>query len=240
MSTINNDTFKFMADLYDNNNKEWFNLNRKRYEVHVREAMKNMANSIAGPVSTVVKEFSGKPKISRINNDIRFSPNKPLYKEHVWISFGEKDHIAGLFAAIGKNGWATGCGIGAPKREMLDNWRKNLVTHIDTWRKYAKAIDLENNIDIYTENLYKKPLFPDIPDDVNDMVQARGTWIVDKPKLKFKNSPEEDYFNGICRMLPIYLFMASTPADLLKRIAELGDNIAAPNEHVEKYWNVLK
>ena len=89
MSYIGNDAFKFMADLQQNNNKAWFDANRTRYEQYVRDPMKALAGALEDPVFFILPEFSGRAKVSRINNDIRFSPNKPPYKERVWISFSD-------------------------------------------------------------------------------------------------------------------------------------------------------
>ena len=229
-----------MADLWENNNKEWFDANRKRYLKHVRDPMKTLAESLAGPVSTILPEFVGNPKISRINNDIRFNPKKPLYKEHVWISFsGSSDSPADIFAAIGRNGWATGCGIGASRREPLDGWRKNLLQHADKWRLY-RAITCDNDImKVYLEGRYKKPLYPDIPEDLEELIQAKGVWIVDTSRTTFDGPTEAEFFNGFCRTLPIYLFMAIPPAFLPERLEELGTKIPAPNDKIGKMWQLL-
>ena len=80
---IGTESFQFMKDLWDNNNKSWFDENRKRYEKVLRNPMKELAEDLSGPISIILPEFTGKVKVSRINNDIRFSPNKPPYKEHM-------------------------------------------------------------------------------------------------------------------------------------------------------------
>jgi len=241
MSEISTETFRFMADLWNNNNKQWFDRNRKRYEQTVREPLKELAESLAGPVSTILPEFNGKPKISRINNDIRFSPKKPLYKEHMWISFsaGGDCSEADIFAAVDRNGWCTGCGIGSNKREPLDGWRKNLLEYTDLWLEYTDSISFGKKSRAYFENIYKKPLFPDIPEEIYDLVQAKGVWIVDDPINEFTVSPEADFFAGMCKNLPIYLFM-SQPAGLLEsRLSELGRIITPPNREVERIWKIF-
>ncbi|MDP8241176.1 MAG: DUF2461 domain-containing protein [Candidatus Hatepunaea meridiana] len=198
MRQISVESFKFMADLWNNNNKQWFTDNRRRYEETVRLPLKSLAEALAEPVASILPEFTGKPKMSRINNDIRFSLNKPPYKEHIWISFGKvKGSCADIFVAIGRNGWAAGCGIGAPKQEQLDGWRKNLLEHRDVWRRYAQAAGMGEKIGIYINNSYKKPLFPDIPDDLMQLVQAKSVWLVEIPKTEFNDNPERDFFISI-------------------------------------------
>ena len=241
MHQISAETFKFMADLWVNNSKGWFDKNRTRYEQHVHRPMKAIAESLAEPVAVMLPEFSGKPKLSRINNDIRFTANKPLYKEHMWISFGSKtENSADLFSAIGHNGWATGCGIGAPKREPLDTWRRNLLEYRDVWRKYSAALELGEKVLTYFDKFYKKSLFPDTPEDLEKLVQAKSIWIVEASKTTFKDSPEVDFFRGLCRMLPVYLFMFVPTNKLPERLLELGSQIKPPDAETDRLWRTLE
>jgi len=241
MSRITKEAFKFMAELWDNNNKPWFDENRKRYEEHVRKPLKAIAGDLAEPVASILPEFGGKPKISRINNDIRFTPNKPPYKQHMWISFASgKDSCADVFAAIGGSGWAAGCGIGGPKRESLDNWRRNLLEQQVIWRNYCKAVGMGKDLLIYYEGSYKRPLFPEIPEDLYKLVQAKGVWLVQAARVEFDSEPETEFFKGICEVLPVYLFMAIPEPLLLSRLAELGDRITPPDKKVGKIWKALQ
>ena len=238
---LSEESFCFMADLYQNNNKQWFDANRKRYEQHVRNPIKALAEDLEDPVSLLLPEFSGKAKISRINNDIRFSPNKPLYKEHVWISFGGgTGTCSDLFAAIDRHGWTCGVGLHDPKREGMEHWRQNLLKYADLWRGYAKALGIRKAVKLFTELPYKKPLYADIPDDLMELIQSRGIWMVDASRIKFQRSEVEEFFRGLCKFLPIYLFMTIPTAELPDRLAELGSPVIAPDPDIDRLWKVLR
>jgi len=239
MKTLGSETFQFMADLWENNNKAWFDENRKRYESEVRKPLKAVAAALSDPIASIVPEFDGKPKLSRINNDIRFTPNKPPYKEHMWISYGAKGSIAELFAAIGRNGWAVGCAVSSNKRDPLDGWRQNLLGNVDKWRHYFAALPKEEVPEFYFGNIYKKPLFPDIPDDIKDLVQTKSVWIVQKARPDFRVTPEQDLFRGICIMLPIYILMAVPPFGVRERLSELGAKISPPDDGVGEMWRAF-
>ena len=87
---IQQESFQFLADLKNNNNREWFLANKKRYETY----KKNYHDFVA----VIIKELSSfDPGISqldikdctfRINRDIRFSKDKSPYKTHmgIWLS----------------------------------------------------------------------------------------------------------------------------------------------------------
>ena len=71
---ITQSTFIFLKDLAENNNREWFTENRKRYEAAKKEVEK-----LVGALLKGVNEFEPLPNtevkdcIFRINRDIRFS-----------------------------------------------------------------------------------------------------------------------------------------------------------------------
>lgn len=240
MHILSEDTFKFMAELKKNNNKQWFDANRSRYEECVRKPMKSLAESLTAPVSEIFPDFSGKAKISRINNDIRFTPNKPPYKEHMWISFiGSGGGNAELFAGISENGWSAGCAIHGKKRDDLEEWRLNLIENATNWRAYLKAIKFEKNAAVYMENHYKKPLYPDIPEDLVELVQAKGLWIVSNGSTKLSANPEAKVFSGLCKILPLFYFMHHDRHNLPDRLRDLGVSIHAPDKAVEKAWLVF-
>lgn len=221
MASIDLETFKFMEELWDNNNKSWFDINRKRYADHVRNPLKALSISLAEPVRLIAPDYIKDPKVSRINNDIRFNPKKPPYKEHMWISFNSKS-ATDIFFAVARRGWSIGCGINCPKRDAGENWRRNLIEHAAEWRESWEKISSHSKIEIYAENHYKKPLYDDTPDDLSELVQARGVWLVQAPRTKFEKSPEDDILLELKRILPLYLFMNVPPNKLSDQLKRLG------------------
>ena len=76
------DYLEFFKELAANNNKEWFDANRKRYETIVRDPFKNFIAELLNRLSELDPELDIEPKdvIFRINRDIRFSKDKTPYK----------------------------------------------------------------------------------------------------------------------------------------------------------------
>ena len=75
----------FLQQLRKNNNKTWFDSNRKRYEEHVKQPfaafVEVMIDLIRADDAEV--EITAKDAIFRINRDIRFSKEKSPYKTHM-------------------------------------------------------------------------------------------------------------------------------------------------------------
>lgn len=89
------DTLAFLADLSlpENNNKPWFDANRKRYqEVYVApakafvEAVGERLHSDFSPDLNAIPSVQ-KGSMMRINRDIRFSQDKRPYKDHMDLMF---------------------------------------------------------------------------------------------------------------------------------------------------------
>ena len=75
----------FFTGLSANNNKEWFDANRKTYEAEVKKPFAAFVEEMILRMSKHEPEIGIKPTdaISRINKDIRFSKDKTPYNTHV-------------------------------------------------------------------------------------------------------------------------------------------------------------
>lgn len=82
-------TFDFLRELVDNNNRDWFQTNRSRYDAAKAELSAVVGRVLAGmstfePLAgTAVNEC-----IFRINRDIRFAKDKAPYKSHLAFAIG--------------------------------------------------------------------------------------------------------------------------------------------------------
>jgi uncharacterized protein (TIGR02453 family) len=86
MAFFTPDFLQFFIELAPNNHKDWFDLNRKRYEKSVKEPFKYFVEHIIKEIAktdTSFKDLEAKDCIFRINRDIRFSKDKTPYKMNV-------------------------------------------------------------------------------------------------------------------------------------------------------------
>ncbi len=237
VAVINDDAIQFMAELWDNNNKAWFDANRERYAEVLREPFKALRDDLEHPLSMLLTDIP-EPKISRINRDIRFTKDKVPYKEHVWIKWVDKP--AELMAAISRHGWSGVVSVCGEKKEDMEVWRRNLIDHHDLWTRYAKGLGLRKSYEVHAANPYKKPLYDDIPDDVMDLVQARVIYIYPESTPKFSKSPTGDYLTQLAMLLPAYQFMKIPGARLPDELSMLGDSVIPPNKKVAKVWDSVR
>lgn len=142
MNVINKSTLEFLADLKQNNYREWFQKNRKRYE-DARDNFESYVQLIINNISVfdpILKGLEVKSCTYRINRDIRFSPDKTLYKSHLgaFIVRGGKNNgnrLAGYYIHVepGGNSMVAGGAYIPPApwlnaiREKIDDQGEKLV-----------------------------------------------------------------------------------------------------------------
>ena len=74
MSYFNPDFIAFFKELAANNNKDWFDENRKRYEDEIREPFKRFLRDLIAELAkeNPALDIETKNAMFRINRDVRF------------------------------------------------------------------------------------------------------------------------------------------------------------------------
>ncbi|MCB9307619.1 MAG: DUF2461 domain-containing protein [Lewinellaceae bacterium] len=82
---LNNDFLQFLYELSQNNNRDWFEKNKKRYESSVKKPFEETVGAVLERIRSFEPGFTATPKdcIFRIYRDTRFSADKTPYKTHV-------------------------------------------------------------------------------------------------------------------------------------------------------------
>jgi len=84
MAKITQSTLDFLIQLKDNNNRDWFNENKKRYELAKKE-FEDFVDELIGRIALFdpsIMHQSAKDCVFRIYRDVRFSHDKSPYKTH--------------------------------------------------------------------------------------------------------------------------------------------------------------
>jgi len=96
MAWFERDIVDFFVELEANNDRAWFERNKKRYERSVKGPMEIFAGEMIGRMQAVDPGISMTPKeaVFRIYRDVRFSKDKSPYKTNagLYISSGGKLH----------------------------------------------------------------------------------------------------------------------------------------------------
>lgn len=145
MAYFTQDFIDFFKDLEENNNKEWFQSQKKRYESQVKQAFETFIDALIDRIQEFDPDLSISPKdcILRINRDIRFSKDKTPYNLHrtAFVSQGgRKDKsIPGLFLRLSPEHIGIMGGCYGPSKEQLQGIRQALIKDASAFKSLIAA-----------------------------------------------------------------------------------------------------
>ena len=129
--------FKFLKELRENNNREWFTANKNRYEELCKEHIGIVEQLIAG-IATFDPEIAGleaKSCVYRIYRDIRFSNDKTPYKTHFGAYMtgfgGRTSPYGGYYLHIEPDNSIVSGGVWCPTPAMLKSLRRDIFDNMD-------------------------------------------------------------------------------------------------------------
>jgi uncharacterized protein (TIGR02453 family) len=138
------ETVRFLEELSANNNREWFNANKSRYEEDVLDVALRFVQAMHDPLSEFAPRFTAIPKrvggsLMRIYRDTRFSKDKTPYKTNIGIQFRHemaKDvHSPGYYVHIDPEQVFLGAGMWRPAPNALRAIRERIAAKPAEWER---------------------------------------------------------------------------------------------------------
>jgi uncharacterized protein (TIGR02453 family) len=158
--------FTFFRELKENNNREWFQANKARYETHVREPLLQFIADFGLRLAEITPHYVADARRSggslfRINRDIRFSPDKSPYKTGAGIQFrhesGQDVHAPGFYLHLEPEGVFVGVGIWQPDNQTLGKIRDAIVENSEDWRKIKSDKTFSATFSLGGDSLKRPP-----------------------------------------------------------------------------------
>jgi len=172
------DALLFIEDLKNNNNKDWFHENKKRYELFKKEYQNSIAEILQEmkPLDASLANLEVKNCTFRINRDIRFSKDKSPYKSNmgIWLSTN-KNHknSPGYYIHYEKGSSFIAGGLYCPEAEELKKVRKEIAFFYE---------DLEK---ISSNSTFKKEFGALDRDEANVLKKAPKDYDPNHPAIEF-------------------------------------------------------
>ena len=141
-------SLKFLKQLSKNNSKEWFDINRKTYEV-CKVEFETIIKILLDKSLVFDKQLAGleaKKCLFRINKDVRFSKDKSPYKLNMGASInpgGKKSMIPGYYIHIEPGKSFLAGGSYQPMPEMLAAIRQEIDYNSAEFKKIISARDFK-------------------------------------------------------------------------------------------------
>ena len=163
MKYFNSKFFEFFNELSKNNSKAWFDENRKTYEKEVKKPFSKLVEDMIQKIQKH-EDIDIKPSeaIMRINNDIRFSKDKTLYKTSVSANiskFGKKDKsYPGFYFQLSNDNISVYGGVYVLSTSQLKSERNHISNNLKDFQSiYSDARFIKYYKDIKGEKHKRIP-----------------------------------------------------------------------------------
>ena len=173
---LQSSTIQFLKSLKKNNNREWFEKNRKQYELAKTDYL-NFVTNVLNEIQLYdqsLTELEPKKCVFRLNRDVRFSKNKDPYKTNFGASFSKgakKIQTAGYYFHLEPGENFVGGGLWMPMAPDLNKVRQEIDY---CFKEFASIL--------------KKPVFKTTYGDMDNsmkLVRPPKGFEIDNPALEY-------------------------------------------------------
>lgn len=165
---------RFLSELKNNNNREWFAENKVWYD-QVRSEFEQLSKNLILEISKFdeeIKHVEVKDCVFRIYRDTRFSHDKTPYKTHfgVYIATagGRKSQRGGYYLHLDPAGCFVGVGVWCPQPAVLKALRQSVYDNIEELNEIRQNPDFSQYFNSFFEEDKLKTVPRGFPKDFPD------------------------------------------------------------------------
>ena len=158
--------FKFLRDLNKNNNRQWFQDNKARYEAEVRDPLLGFVEGFAPHLAKLSPHFVADPRknggsMFRIYRDTRFSKDKTPYKTHAAAQFrhdrARDAHVPGFYLHLEPGSVFAATGTWRPDTASAKKIRDAIVAKPADWKRATSGKAIRAMCTFEGESLKRPP-----------------------------------------------------------------------------------
>ncbi len=158
--------FRFLADLKENNNRDWFLANKQRYDTVLRGPLQQFVGEFAPLLRKISTHYIADPRpvggsLTRMNRDVRFSADKSPYKTMAGALFRhEKGRTlpAPAFLLHLEPGLSfAGIGVHSPDPQTLTAIRRRIASKPEEWMRAVSGKAFKAKCTLMAESLQRPP-----------------------------------------------------------------------------------
>ena len=164
--------FRFLKTLANNNNRDWFQKNKTRYEEELLAPCQAFIRSFQPHLARVSSHFLADDRrvggsLMRIYRDTRFGKDKTPYKTNVGIHFrhemGKDAHCPAFYVHLAPGECFLGVGIWHPDAESLKKIRQVIDDEPAQWKRARDQKKFRSHFNLVGDSLKTAPR--DFPKD---------------------------------------------------------------------------
>ena len=158
--------FAFLRDLGANNDRDWFNSNKDRYESTVRQPALDFITDFADRLDGISPHFVADARtvggsLFRIHRDTRFSKDKTPYKTNTGVHFRHENardaHAPGFYLHLEPRNCFMGAGLWRPETKVAYAIRHHTDDKPAAWTAATTAKGFTDRFELGGESLSRPP-----------------------------------------------------------------------------------
>lgn len=158
-------TLDFLFENCLHDSKEWYQEHKAEYKQYVAEPFSEFITALQPTINEIDSEITCNPKrFSRLYRDARYSRGGPIFREHVWCSFGRKteqfEASPSFYFDVSPSGFEYGCGYYMASTATMNALRNLIIKKDKAFQEAIKAYENQNIFQL-AGDLYKKNRYPD-------------------------------------------------------------------------------
>lgn len=191
MTTFCQRSLDFLYFNHLNNSKAWYAEHKEDFKQYLYAPFCDIVREMTPSMLQIDEGFITEPRsvISRLYKDLRFAKDKTsLYRDCMWFTFmRDKNQMYGLpgyFFELSPYGFRYGCGYYCADAKSMATMRNLILSNSKSFQNAKKCFENQDIFQFVGET-YKKPHYPDYPQDV-------ALWLEKKDMCFIANSHDID------------------------------------------------
>lgn len=220
-------TLDFLIENRIQNSREWFEAHRPVYNQYVLAPLRELVEALTPTMLEIDPEFTVAPSvnktISRIYRDTRFSHDKSLYRDVMWITFMRHkkfwEGLPGYYFLFGPDGMEIGVGYYEASPAAMDCFRQMVLHKERAFCRMRAAYRRQKEFAV-SGPWYKRTRYPDQPKSARLWLDLRN---IDFQKrstdfdLLFSPRLAEELAGMFRRLKPMYDLICAVEARRLRQ-----------------------
>jgi uncharacterized protein (TIGR02453 family) len=211
------DALKFLFENRMNNSKDWYDSHKNEYKKYVYNPFIDLITELAPTMTEIDSQFTTIPSklISRVRRDTRFTKDKTLYRDNVWLVFlRDKSQMAFspcYWFELSQKGSSYGVGYYGAQTGSMANMREMILNRHPAFLKALDCYESQDKLVIGGE-MYKRSKFPDQPENLKTWLDRKNIYFEFAQtdfKLAFSKELPEVLKKAFKELKPIYDFLCA-------------------------------
>lgn len=185
MDGFSQDTLDFLKEVREQNSKEWFKENKDRYLEFLIEPLQGFVRKLSKVMYTIDEEFELAPSvnktISKINRDTRFSKDKTLYKDKMWVVFRKcgksKTDYPAFFFEVTPYSYRYGMGFFLASNDSMRKVREEILDKQEQFVRLITKME-EDGVFHVEGDMYKRNMYPDSTPMLQQLLNRKNIYVV--------------------------------------------------------------